>query len=509
MNEPLIETILSCPSLPSLPASAMKIIELCRREDVAVGELSTTISHDPALTVKILKTVNSSYYGLSHRVTTIRHAVVLLGINTVRTLAMGFTLVEALRDEEGKAFDPTPIWQFSLYSAMVARSVSLQTGNEFFEEAFIGALLQDLGVLAMIQTLGPKYVSILKKVMEHPYMLQQVERKLLDLDHCVIGESLATRWHLPEIIVAPIRCHENVDLADEEDRPLVNAVALGNKAAAIFLWGRTEETVKDYLAHATEWFNLENSVAMELLEMTAESVSQMSRMFEIREMKNVTQIMADANEVMVQMSLVCHLKVQEVEQQNEELREKAHEDSLTGVPNRGCFDDYFEEQYHLVSKGNMPLSLIMIDVDRFKKVNDDHGHVVGDKILTTIAQTITACIRREDMLAARYGGEEFAIVTPKVDEEGAIKIAERLRQRIEAAAVPLNATDDLSVTVSLGIATHNREHLFATPELMIDAADKALYSAKDAGRNQVRVYGPQGCWRASFDDESSEGRQAA
>lgn len=507
MNEQLIETILSCPRLPSLPESAIKIIDLCRREDVSVGELSTTISHDPALTVKVLKTINSSYYGLSHRVTTIRHAVVLLGINSVRTLAMGFTLVETLRDTEGTVYDPTPIWQHSLYSAMVARSVSLQTGNEFFEEVFIGGLLQDLGVLAMIQTLGPKYINILKKVIDHPYMLHQVEQKLLDLDHCVVGEALATRWKLPEIIVAQIRCHERIDLADEDEQPQVHAVALGNKAAAIFLWGRTEEMVKEYLNSANEWFGLENSTAMELLELTAESASQMSRMFEIREVKNVTQIMADANDVMVQMAMVCHLKVQEVEREKEELVEKVHEDALTGVPNRGCFDAYFEEQYHLVTKGNMPLSLIMIDVDRFKAVNDDHGHVMGDKILTTIAQTMSSSIRRGDMLAARYGGEEFVIVTPRIDEEGAIRIAERLRQRIETMSVPLNATDDLSVTVSIGIATHNRAHLFETPERMIEAADEALYAAKEGGRNQVQIFGPQGCWRAG--DEAPGDAQAA
>lgn len=133
-------------------------------------------------------------------------------------------------------------------------------------------------------------------------------------------------------------------------------------------------------------------------------------------------------------------------------------------------------------RSERPLALLMIDVDHFKAFNDRHGHHGGDVALRSVAQTLTASIRRPGDLAARYGGEEFMVVLPETDKAGACVIAEKLRLAIEA--LPLFAEDTVPITVSIGVATH----LPAThdlPEPLFHAADRALYRAKKLGRNRV------------------------
>ena len=115
MNQELLERILKSPRLPSLPAIALEVIDLVQQQDVDIKQIANTIQHDPALSTKILKTVNSSFYGQAHSISTISHALVVLGLNSVKTLALGFTLVNNLADEQTGSFDHLTFWKRSLY----------------------------------------------------------------------------------------------------------------------------------------------------------------------------------------------------------------------------------------------------------------------------------------------------------------------------------------------------------------------------------------------------------
>jgi two-component system, sensor histidine kinase LadS len=158
-------------------------------------------------------------------------------------------------------------------------------------------------------------------------------------------------------------------------------------------------------------------------------------------------------------------------------------DKLTGLFNRSRFDPYIEEEFELARGSGKPLSLIMADVDHFKKVNDTYGHPTGDQVLVAVAKGLSGRLRPRD-LVARFGGEEFVLVLPETDVAGALVVAERIRQKIEATSHSVAGGPPAVVTMSFGCATFGPTAYFSAAEL-VKAADEALYKAKHGGRNRV------------------------
>ena len=173
---------------------------------------------------------------------------------------------------------------------------------------------------------------------------------------------------------------------------------------------------------------------------------------------------------------------------NAELQKKTEEltiiDELTETYNYRYFVQKLEEEKRRASRYNLPLSLVRVDIDWFKKLNDTYGHEVGNKVLKGLSVIIKGCIRDVDIFA-RYGGEEFAIILPQTPLVEAHRIGERIRSQVESAAMDAGKEDTVSITVSVGISSfpengHSQEEL-------VSVADQALYRAKGEGRNQVCV----------------------
>lgn len=177
------------------------------------------------------------------------------------------------------------------------------------------------------------------------------------------------------------------------------------------------------------------------------------------------------------------------EQLQETLKELEHlvtTDTLTGLPNRRSFFARAQTEFTRSNRYDRPLSLVMIDVDHFKDVNDKYGHLAGDEALRHISEIMKSCIREADMVA-RYGGEEFVLILPETDPEGAHFIAERVRSEIEASGLQIDSTTELKLTVSLGIACMSRENRLQDIDRLLQEADDAMYRAKAGGRNCVYV----------------------
>jgi diguanylate cyclase (GGDEF)-like protein len=156
-------------------------------------------------------------------------------------------------------------------------------------------------------------------------------------------------------------------------------------------------------------------------------------------------------------------------------------DALTGVKNRTAFENNFRREIEISRRKSSELSLIVLDIDWFKGVNDRYGHSVGDLVLKNVAQTVEASIRCSDALY-RYGGEEFVLVLLGTDRHGAKRLAERIRQNV--ASLYFSNPKGLQVTLSLGVATMQKDD---SCQGLFDRADAALYQAKEAGRNRVVV----------------------
>lgn len=161
------------------------------------------------------------------------------------------------------------------------------------------------------------------------------------------------------------------------------------------------------------------------------------------------------------------------------ITEAATKDRLTHLYTRNVFDVALEKQCTQAREHGVPVSLVMLDIDDFKHINDTFGHVCGDHVLTEIGDSIVACIRDTD-IPARYGGEELAIIMPRTIIEDALIIAERLRSIIAS-----NKMGGVKVTTSVGVAVTNKNQ--ETSELLIKSADRALYLAKSSGKNAVCI----------------------
>ncbi|QHJ01690.1 diguanylate cyclase [Xylophilus rhododendri] len=161
-------------------------------------------------------------------------------------------------------------------------------------------------------------------------------------------------------------------------------------------------------------------------------------------------------------------------------------DPLTGLANRRQFRAAVDREIDRVARSGESALLLMLDIDRFKAVNDSYGHLVGDHVLQTVARTLTACVRPMDVLA-RYGGEEFAIVLPGCQSAAFGQVvAERIREAIEAEPIQIASGVELSITVSIGGA-FAMPWIRSTAALWIERADHELYRAKSLGRNRVCV----------------------
>ena len=176
-----------------------------------------------------------------------------------------------------------------------------------------------------------------------------------------------------------------------------------------------------------------------------------------------------------------------LEDANRFLEDMNMTDPLTGLGNRRAFDGALSLEWRQGERDQSPLSLIMLDIDSFKKFNDNYGHQEGDDCIRRVAKTINRHIKRPRDLAARYGGEEFAVILSATSTEGASVVAENIRYAVEEMKIPhLYSVATDVVTLSVGVAT-----LIPTigpaPESLVKKADKALYSAKNLGRNQVVV----------------------
>ena len=165
-----------------------------------------------------------------------------------------------------------------------------------------------------------------------------------------------------------------------------------------------------------------------------------------------------------------------------EAQQAAFRDPLTGINNRSTMSVTLNREVDLARRHDMPLSVMMLDIDRFKSINDNYGHAAGDSVICAVAEAVGSCIRSSDMMF-RYGGEEFAIILNNTGPGGAVLLAERIRQAVESVGCAYNDAV-IHFTVSVGVAFLDSKD---DDELLFKRADDALYQAKAEGRNRVRL----------------------
>jgi diguanylate cyclase (GGDEF)-like protein len=203
-------------------------------------------------------------------------------------------------------------------------------------------------------------------------------------------------------------------------------------------------------------------------------------------------------EAEIQARAAAMLRIKSLQDQlreaNAQLEKLAVADGLTGLYNRRTFDERLRDEFTRCRRYGDPVSLLILDLDHFKRLNDEYGHPFGDRVLRETAELLSSMLRAPDV-CARYGGEEFAVILPKTHMKGALAVGERilarLREKTYAAPGTPSVAAAVRVTASAGVASHPSAGI-TTPELLVDCADEALYRAKCDGRDRIRVHVARG-----------------
>jgi len=495
MNEQLLTQIRQCPTLPSLPTIAVQVLELAQKADVDIAEIARIISRDPALSSKILRTVNSSFYARSQNVGTISHALVILGLQSVKTLVLGFSLVTNLTKSKGKGFQHLHYWKRSIHAATAARTIASKLGIVQQEEAFLVALLMDIGMLVLDQVLGEPYGELHAKAASHND-LAQLEQQALGMTHADVGGILGAQWRLPPLLTTPIAFHVTPEkVTDKSLRKLTEMVRVAGRCADVFVDAMPAPAITDVRQMCLQLYKMNEPDCDTLLDEIGSRSKEVASLFEINMGTSLEYdaILKKANEALVEITLqsqqhatALQERASTLAEQNQQLKIQATTDGLTGLANRMTFDRFLAEQFGAAVRGRKPLALLLLDVDRFKSVNDQHGHQTGDEVLRTLGKLLSTATRTQD-LAARYGGEEMVLVLPATSRSTAAAVAESIRRAIASRPVPCMGIM-LPVTASIGVACYEPDGPFKEPAHLIKAADLSVYAAKRAGRNCVRVF---------------------
>lgn len=487
MNDEIASKIRSAPNLPSLPAIAIQVLELTQKPEVDIVEIARIISKDPALSSKILRTVNSSFYGRSHNVSTISHALVILGLQSVKTLVLGFSLVSSLAKDKSSGFNHLAYWKRSIFAATAARAIAAKINFVEQEEAFLARLLADIGMLALDRVLGEQYGQIHAGIQSH-HDLVAAERAALGATHAQVGGMLTEMWKLPPMLSVPVAHHHDPEnVSDPALRRLTELVALAGRCADVFVDEQAAKPIADVRKLFLDQYKLPEVDCDAVLADIGKRTKEVAKLFELNigSAGEYEAILKKANETLIELTLQTQQQSTTLQAQNQQLKEQATTDGLTGLSNRARFDAFLAQQLAAAIESNKPLSLLMIDLDKFKSINDKHGHPAGDAVLKAVAKLLLGLARKGD-LVARYGGEEMSVVLVGANRAAAATYAETLRRTVAAKPVPVGRTP-IPVTASIGVAVFEPGSPIRTPAHLIKAADLAVYNAKHSGRNCVRV----------------------
>ncbi len=198
--------------MPAFPSSAHRIIELTNNVNCAPKDLVKVIEHDPILTLNVLKLVNSAYFGLAAKVTSVKHAVVYLGINTVKNLALSIAAIGALPSKNGLGFNMSNFWWHSLVCAGAARIIAThkKLGDTVAGNCFVAGLVHDIGKIMFVHFLPDEYQKCICEFQESGKSPSIIETELIGASHGELGGMLAERWQLPPVLVTIIRNHHNL-----------------------------------------------------------------------------------------------------------------------------------------------------------------------------------------------------------------------------------------------------------------------------------------------------------
>lgn len=499
MNPEVLERVLNCRQLPSLPAVAMRVVELTADQTVSMKALAETIQNDQALSAKILRTVNSSLFGLRKKCSSINQAITFLGMSAVKTLALGFSLVTAIKDAS-KQFDLTDHWRRALFTAVAAKNIASRAGIGNQEECFLGGLLQDVGMIVLLQTLGDEYAKVVGLARGDHRQVGRVELEQLGLQHPDLGAMLAQRWKLPDELVMPIKYHERPTAAPSSHSGIVRAVGLGNVAADLLTSDEPAPLLRKFYERAEQWFGLTPMQADEVLEAITTQAREMARLLSVPggEKIDAASVLATAKAQLSKIEVPDDVEAVDLGPIYSLDAGNPMVDDLTGVASAVRFEQSLIAMFEKARAGIESVSVLMVELDGADEIEHVAGSDAVDTAVISVATRLTKSFVASRSVVARLTKTRFGVVVAGLERSESARGAEVVRQAVMVQPIRLivakaGAPKELPITVSVGAVTMEpaRTDEFADAARLRQVAEAALGAAIKCGSNAVRVYQPK------------------
>ena len=488
MTNHKIETLLQkFDRLPAMPGVAIKLIEEIQKPDPDMRQIGRHISSDAALSAKVLKIINSPFYGLVNKITSIDQAIRLLGLNTVKNLSLSLILKTSFLKKGAGALDLSNFWKDSLVGAIAAKLLAGRIRIKNEEDAFFLGLLKNIGSLTLAYLLPDQYSVVLSEIQTKKISSQDAENQIFGFNHTDVGALLTQSWGLPESFHIPIQHHHGVERLPEncssDIRVRTAILHLSSLYVELINGGKMTE-VLSYITYFINAYGFQGSLdAAEIGKDLIKQTKDISPIFDLQfgDENELENLLENARQELLNISMQMVSEMIGKNSELESLRQQANKDAMTQLHNYKAFSEALNQEISRAARYQNNLSLVMADIDFFKSINDGFGHPAGDQVLKAVSQALKKGLRDSDFIA-RYGGEEFAFILPETQPKDALHLAERLRQKIKALEISYDG-QPIRLTMSFGVAGFRHSPPMSFNEL-VKSADEALYSAKKQGRDR-------------------------
>lgn len=498
-----LEEILSCPSLPSLPAVAIRVLELTSDPDVKMDELAAEIQIDQGISAKILRTVNSSFYGLRKRCSSIEHALVMLGLGPVKSLVLGFSLVSITEGDDEDGFDYLGYWERGLTTAVAAKYAAEMVENKSItDEAFLAGLFQDIGMIALHRSMGKKYLDIIEQTQGDHDKLSKFELDKIEIHHATVSALLCENWKIPHEIVIPVRYHDHPTACPQENGQTARCVGLGNMIYAVLKSENPTEHLRKTYTKGLSWLGLKEAQIDELIKLTGGTTKELGNLFsiDVGSVPDPEEVLAKADRQLIEMSKSQQIEGYAAKQFAELIQSDDDTDPLTGALGRDGFTLAVREGFNQSHSGQFSMSIVQLLINGFDELGTNIGEGAQDEIVVGTSVLLRRQFEHMGGIVCRLSESIFAVVLPSIQRAEATQNAkvccDEFVKRISTWIPEAEGVEGL-IQVSIGVASVDDESrmIIKTPELLVEAAGRAVVAAKanaTAGKGSaVRAFVPR------------------